>query len=178
MRVLAAIAGCAFIFAAAAQAGAVSRLASRLGFSVERPAGWSQATRSDGAIEMLSPGRGAEGVVIARRQADILVSAVDLAPGRTLADAIAADVGDDRVVRRGAISATAAPGGCHALQAVDTLDEVGPGADEHLTLLYCQVGSRAWRVILRCWQADPAPLKRRWRDAAVAVARSLQVGPA
>ena len=35
---------------------------------------------------MLSPGTGAEGVVIARRQADIIVSAVDLPAGRVLAD--------------------------------------------------------------------------------------------
>ena len=127
---------------------------------------------------MLSPGRGAEGVVIARRQADIVVSAVDLVPGRTLADAIATDVGDDRVVGRSTSSATSAPGRCGALQAVDMLDEVGPRTDERLTLLYCKVGPRAWKIILRCWQADPAPLKRRWRDAAVAVARSLQVAPA
>ena len=153
---------------------AARRLASHLGFSVARPAGWRQAPRSDGAIEMLSSGPGAEGVVIARRQADIVVSAVDLPAGRTLADVIAVDVGDDRVVGRSTLPGPSAPDRCGPLLAVNTLDGVGPGVDQRITLLYCHIGSRAWRIGMRCWQSDPAPLKRRWRDTTVAVARSLR----
>ena len=162
---------------ASPQAGASPRTASAAGVSIKHPAEWRHLQRSDGAIDLLSPGEGAEGVVIAKGQAEILVTPVVGFPATSLAGAADADVSEMQVLSRKLFPAASSTSrSCGPITDVEALDEVGPGAKQRLTLLYCQTGARAWRILERSWANDPR--RRHWRSIAIALARSLVADPA
>lgn len=148
---------------------------SSAGMSLVVPSGWRRLGQDDGRVLLLSPGPGEEGVVIARHQAMILVIPVEgWRPGDDLGPAIRAGLGDDRIIARRTLRIGKSLGDCRVVEEVDTVAEVGPGTEQNSAGFYCMARGRAVLVQVTHWPRDRA--RARFRAAALAVVRSLQLG--
>lgn len=160
--------------AAAPAAPGTVRFTSRAGYSLAYPAGWHPhgwaGDRHPAQFLILSPGPGAEGVVIGPHQAAI--AARVQAPGESVPP-------DARPVA----PPPGATADCRAWAKQEAEDNVGPddpvdpAAVQAVTSLFCRAGDgRVVRVQLTRWAGDRS--RPAWRRTLDAVAGSLRLAPA
>ena len=157
-------------------AAASRRFTTTDGVSVAYPGGWRRHGTDRDRLLVLSPGPGAEGVVIARGQAMVNVMTVpDVPPGADLENVIARETGDAKVLARRQITLGGRAKACSHLSEVDTSDDVGPATAQLTDSFYCQAGRRLLVVSLTRWPGDPHAL--RYRRAALDMAASIRRTP-
>jgi len=150
------------------------RFASHTGFSVLYPATWLGTRVSENRLDILSSAGGAEGVVIRRGQAVIVVRELQGAATASLSDLIDVTTDDDSVLSRQELHGEAAHGqGCTTLTEVVSRVELGPGAHNIVTAFYCELHGRKFGTLLRNWEGDKR--QEEYQRVALHVARSLRL---
>jgi hypothetical protein len=147
--------------------GGWARFTSAGRFSVMYPATWRRIGVSTDRLDIVSSPGGAQGVVIRRGQAEIVVMEIREPSGVPLSEVIDRDNRGAAVLSRRELRRPGAPaaGGCGQLTEVVSRDEIGPGAYNIFTSYYCDIRGRRFSVLLRNWEGDV----RRERDRTVAL---------
>jgi hypothetical protein len=160
--------------AAARGQGGWKAFTSSSGFSVAYPGTWRRIGGSTDRLDILSSSAFAEGVVIAQGEAEIIVVEIRDSTGASLSALI--DRGysrDDSILSRRDVPGTGISRRCAVLTEVVSTEEVGPGARERDTVLYCRLNGRTFATTLRHWPGDERHAE--YERTALRVARSLRL---
>jgi hypothetical protein len=145
----------------------------RSSFTVLYPRDWSVIQKTPDRLDIVSPGKRAEGVVIAKGQSNILVNEVPSPGTKPLREVLPArdQTIDDRVLdlkQRGGDR-------CHEVEIVRRLVETIPEHPERETSLLCRIGKRVFQVTLLNWEEDGR--NNLHVDVATTMVRSMRVHP-
>jgi hypothetical protein len=140
------------------------------GFTVAYPASWRRVDTLPDGLDIMSSSDFAEGVRIARGEAEIGVSERRDATGHSLAQIIAQDQhGDSLLSRRPIYGVT----GCDSMTETVYKSQEGPGAYEIDRVFYCQVRGRLFTTILRHWADDKR--QAQYQAIALRMAKSFRL---
>jgi hypothetical protein len=141
------------------------------GIALQYPDTWWPVSAEKERLNILSSKGGAEGVVIQKNQAQIIVSTAPQPAGDSFDRLIALSVGKQTVVSTAELAATA-PHGCMRLREVLSREEVGPTSYVSATAIFCDTGLTSVTVLLRAWQNDEQ--LRQYQEVALRMARSIR----
>jgi len=175
----------AFVLVAAivapASTDAWKQFRSPKGFSVMYPGTWFEIGRSPDRLQLLSSAHGAEGIVIKRGQAEVVVLEASELSAKTLAQVIDYYTQRATVLSRRNISERDR-GSCGNLQEVVSKEPAVPPKDVPTyvrvpyiinTDLFCEVGGRKIVVLLRNWEGDKRQAQYQW--VALRMAKSIRI---
>jgi len=138
------------------------------------PAAWRRSGISIDRLDILSSTAFAEGVRIARGEAEIMVIELPDSEAASLREVIERRSGEDSVLARRDLPGTVANSrGCRTLTEIVSRSEVAPGTYEIDTVFYCEVQGRKFATTLRHWPEDKRQAE--YHRISLRVARSLRV---
>jgi hypothetical protein len=155
---------------------------SSTGFRVAYPMAWFRIGASKDRLRILSSEGGAEGIVIKRGQAEIMVVELDGLPSATLSQLIDEDTREEAAIllRRDIHNGHAQKGSCINLKEVVSEQDAVPPNDvpTHVpyiinTDFYCEINGRKFSTLLKNWQGDKQ--QEQYRRAALEIAKSLRL---
>ena len=165
--------------------GTWKKFTSSTGFSVMYPGSWFRIGISTDRLAILSSEGGAEGIVIKRGQAEIIVTELQGPPGASLSELIRRDLKEEFAIlfRRDLNSKTQNEAGCGLLKEVVSEQEAVAAdvpARVHVphiinTGFYCEIAGRKFSTLSKNWKGDER--QRQYQRIALQVARSLRIGP-
>jgi len=150
-------------------------------FSVEYPGTWFEIGGSSDRLQLLSSQRGAEGVVIKRGQAEIVVLEVPESSGKTLGEVIDYYLSGASVLSRHDIVASAEKEqGCRTLTEVVSTEHAVPSKDSPIPVPYiintdffCEADGHKIVTLLRNWKGDAR--QEQYQQAAMRIAKSIRI---
>lgn len=150
------------------------RFTSPTGFSVTYPSSWRRTGVSTDRLDILSSADFAPGVVIARGEAEIVVTELQDSKGTSLSQLIDRYTRGESVLSRREVPGESADSrGCRTLTEIVFTFAVGPGVYEIDTIFYCELQGRKFSTASRNWTGDRRQAE--YQRVALRVARSLRV---
>ena len=156
------------------------RFNSSSNFSVSYPGTWFRFGVSSDRLQLLSSKGGAEGIVINKGQAEIVVMEADGSPTKTLAQVIKSDMGDDVILSSRDVPPEPNKQGCSILKEVVSKEEAIPAADSPISVpfiintdIFCAIQGHVITTLLRNWEGDNR--QEDYQKVALRMAKSIRM---
>lgn len=156
---------------------------SSTGFRTVYPTSWFRiGMSSKDRLRILSSEGGAEGIVIKRGQAEIIVVELQGSPSATLSQLIDEDSREEALIlsRRDIRREHVEQGSCGGLKEVISKQDAVPPDDVPVhvpyiinTDFYCEINGRRFSTLLKNWQGDKH--QERYQRVALEIAESLRL---
>jgi hypothetical protein len=156
---------------------------SDVGFVVSYPSTWFRiGTASKDRLQILTSEGGAEGIVIKRGQAELMVRELEGSRSRTLAQVIKRDTSENSSIqsRRDLWNRKVAKDECGSFTEVVSQEEAVPSKDVPVhvppiinTDFYCEINGRKFSILAKNWEGDKR--QQYYQHVALQVARTLRV---
>jgi len=122
------------------------------GFFALYPKGWTVLEKVAGRLDIVSPGKRAEGVIIAPGQSNIVVVEIENPGGKDF-DSMLVNPGE--MIKRKEIPIDGSnKNGCGNVYEIDELIEVVPGYNQVKQNYFCRINNRVFDVYILNWEDD------------------------